>query len=159
MPMTWRMPCRDDAKPEPFQAGKPTRDDILVVIGLAQARSREPFGCEECQCCSVGGCDYYGECDSSECTARPFMANLRTFPFKRVPAKCHEQGHFCLSFWVSEFMHLYWMDGPDDMDEKLSLRVWRMSGPTGDVKLNERNQRRVDEALARFMAMKPMEGM
>lgn len=139
--------------PRPHLKGRADREDILVVIGLAQARAKQPFSCEVCQNCSMPSRDYEsGYWEPGECAARPALANLKTFPFKRVPHSCHERGHFALNYWASAFAHLYY-DGKDDED-RLTLRLWRMADRLGNVNLNERNQKRVDAALDRFMARK-----
>lgn len=154
MPLTWWPGYV--GPPSPHLEGKPTREDILVVIGLAQVRAQRPFSCEECASCSMPSYDHeYGYWEPGECCARPSIAYLKAFPFKRVPASCHERNHFSLEFWRSDFSLLYYPDDPDGKEERISLRVWRMADAYGRIKLNARNQHRVDEALARFMSSKP----
>lgn len=133
-----------------------TREDVLIVAGLANARAQEQFSCEECGCFTPEYSSYeYGEYEPPSCCHREANGNLKTFPFRRAPARC-----FVLHFWASEFVWCFSDWAASDQGRESThplMHLWRMSGPCGEVRLNDRNKPRVAEALARFMAQKPEE--
>ena len=137
----------------PHLRGPMTREDLRIIVGLGNMEAVKPHSCEECAHYSPAftSYEYPDDYDPPSCSVREANANLKTFPFKHAPQRCFE-----LHFWCSAYCHV--VVECDEQGDHLTHPAWSMWQATdanGAVRLNARNEKRVAEALARFLAQRP----
>lgn len=76
-------------------------------------------GCVDCEYFRAEYASYEegGYLEGYFCEERPFLANLKTFPFKK------QMSCFTLNFWLSEFAEM--IGDPDDDSTNEAFRLWR----------------------------------
>lgn len=134
--------------------GKPNKDDILIVLGMAIEKRDAGFGCNECVYCSTDCIDEYSSncwdyCehpDPKKCR----RGNLKTFPFKNSPKDC-----FSIEPWASPFINLaisYEGDlWPNDCAcRRAALRLWRATDSCGIPRLKPENESKAKKAWSKF---------
>lgn len=139
-----------------------TRNDLLVLVGMANREAAGEFGCNDClhrgnDCDEEYSTKDWPNCDHEEAG---FMAHLNGFPFKRIPRPCREK-HFsmAISFLDCHTMpfHFFRDEYEESKIPHALLRLGRSQGRFGEIRLNERNQKRVAAALAAWEAVNPKE--
>ena len=146
--------CNESAMDHIECQGEPSKEDVLIILGMAIFEAEKGFGCDWCQH-RTNDCDQeYSNADWPNCEHPDVKiscrANLKSFPFKNAPKDCFSiNNHYHSLVHIDPLFH-FWDSDIEPGRWRITRRLWPRTDRFGLIKLKPENEANARKAYADF---------